>query len=169
MEYKPDSPLIGIISRITEQKGFDLLLDAMDELMKMNIQICILGDGDPKLVEALAAKQKKYPGKFSLNVTFDDKMAHLIEAGSDLYLMPSKYEPCGLNQIYSLRYATIPIVSNVGGLVDTVEEIDTESGEGTGFIIDDLSGEGIVAAVKQAVHFLKESDKLEEVQKRIME
>ncbi len=169
MKYTPDVPLIGIISRITEQKGFDLLIDALDDLMKLNLQMCILGDGDPELVEELVKIQKKHANKLSLNVTYDEKMAHLIEAASDLYLMPSKYEPCGLNQVYSLRYGTIPIVSAVGGLVDTVDEIDPETGEGTGFIIEELSAPGIVSTVKAALEFLKNAEKRDEIRKRIME
>lgn len=169
LEYHPEIPLIGMISRVTEQKGFDLLVEALPELMKLNIQMCILGDGDPSLVESIAGIQKKHSQKFSLNVTFDEKMAHLIEAGSDLYLMVSKYEPCGLNQIYSLRYGTIPIVSNVGGLVDTVEDIDTKTGDGTGFIIEELSPAGIISSVKKAIEFIKNQELLETVRKRIME
>jgi starch synthase len=96
-------------------------------------------------------------------------MAHLVEAGSDLYLMPSKYEPCGLNQIYSLKYGTIPIVSEIGGLVDTVEEIDPETGEGTGFFIRDLTPESIVDAVKVALDYLKDEEKCANTRKRIME
>jgi len=169
MEFVPEMPLIGIISRITEQKGFDLLVDAIDDLMKLDIQLCIVGDGDPKLVEKLAAIQKKYSANISFNATFDEKMAHLVEAGSDLYLMPSKYEPCGLNQIYSLKYGTIPIVAEVGGLVDTVDEIDPGSGDGTGFYIQDLSAKGIVATVKNALAYLKDAEKCENTRKKIME
>lgn len=169
MEFNPDVPLIGMISRITEQKGLDLLVNAMDDLMKLNIQLCILGDGSPKLVEAIAGYQKKYPGKMSSNLTFDEKMAHLIVAGSDLYLMPSRYEPCGLNQIYSLRYSTIPIVSRVGGLVDTVVDIDPSTGEGTGFFLEELTPKSLVAAVKKALAFFKDKEKLDILRKRIME
>jgi starch synthase len=150
MEYKEKVPLISMISAIIEQKGFDLILEALDELLKLNVQISIHGDGDKNLVKELMDYNKKYPDKFNMNTTYDDKMAHLIEAGSDMYLMPSKYEPCGLNQIYSLKYGTIPIVSAVGGLFDTVDDLDLETGEGTGFIIEKLTAKYIVKTVKKS-------------------
>ncbi len=169
LEYKEEVPLIGIISKITEQKGLDLVLEVLDKLLALDVQIIVHGDGDRKLVEKIIAYAKTYPDKFRMNVTFDDKMAHLIEAGADIYLSPSKYEPCGLNQIYSLKYGTIPVVSSVGGLFDTVDDLDEDLGEGTGVIIDELSGKGIVSAVKRAITYFKDKDKWVEVQKRIME
>lgn len=105
----------------------------------------------------------------SVSVTFDEKMAHLIEAGSDMFLMPSKYEPCGLNQIYSMRYGTVPIVSPVGGLFDSVEDIDEETGEGTGFVMEDLSSKSLLQAIKRALGYFKDKEKWTELQKRIME
>lgn len=169
MEYKEKVPLISMISAIIEQKGFDLILKALDELLKLNVQISIHGDGDKNLVKELMDYNKKYPDKFNMNTTCDDKMAHLIEAGSDMYLMPSKYEPCGLNQIYSLKYGTIPIVSAVGGLFDTVDDLDLETGEGTGFIIEKLTAKHIVKAVKKAVRYFKKKEAWAETQKKIME
>ncbi len=169
LEYKEDVPLIGIISKITEQKGLDLVLEVLEELLSMDVQIIVHGDGDRKLVEKIIANGQKYPDKFRMNVTFDDKMAHLIEAGADIYLSPSKYEPCGLNQIYSLKYGTIPVVSSVGGLFDTVDDLDEDLSEGTGIIIDELSGKGIISAVKRAITYFKDKEKWAEVQKRIMQ
>ena len=168
LEYKEDVPLLGIISKITEQKGMDLVLDAMEKLLKMDIQIIIHGDGDRKLVEKIMTFSEKYPDKFRMNVTFDDKMAHLIEAGSDMYLSPSKYEPCGLNQIYSLKYGTIPIVSSVGGLFDTVDDFEEDGSEGTGIILEDLNSEAIIKAIKRAVDLYKNKELWQELQKRIM-
>jgi len=104
-----------------------------------------------------------------MNVTFDEKMAHLIEAGCDIFVMPSKYEPCGLNQIYSLRYGTVPVVSKVGGLFDTVEDLDEETGEGTGFLMKDLTAKALVEAVSRALKYYKQKDKWRELQKRIMQ
>jgi len=169
LPYKDKTPLISMISKITEQKGFDLVAEALDKLLKLNIQVIVHGDGDRRLIDKMQEFIKKYPDKFSMHVTFDEKMAHLIEAGSDMFLMPSKYEPCGLNQIYSLRYGTVPIVSTVGGLFDTVDDLDEESGEGTGILITELSVQGIVAAVKRGLAYYKQKEKWEELQKRIME
>ncbi len=169
MDYNPQVPLIGVISKITEQKGMDLFVDALDKLLKFNLQISVHGEGDKELLKKISAFNKKYPKKISLNATYDDKMAHLIEAGSDIFLMPSKYEPCGLNQIYSLKYGTVPIVSSVGGLFDTVDDLDEQSGEGTGFIIEDLNADGIVKAVKKAIDYYKKKEKWQELRQRIMD
>jgi len=169
LPFKEKTPLVSMISKITEQKGFDLVVEALEKILKLNLQVIVHGDGDRALIDKMQEYIKKYPDKFSMNVTFDEKMAHLIEAGSDMFLMPSKYEPCGLNQIYSLRYGTIPIVSTVGGLFDTVDDLDEESGEGTGILIEDLSVKGIVAAVKRGLAYYKQKEKWEELQKRIMD
>lgn len=168
MEFDDKVPLLSMVSNINEQKGFDLILEALDNLLKLNIQICIHGDGDRSIVEKLFEYNKKYPQKFSMNVTSDDKMVHLIEAGSDMFLMPSKYEPCGLHQIYSLKYGTIPIVSAIGGLFDTVDELDTETGDGTGFILEDLSAKKIVDGVKKAISYYKKREEWIELQKKVM-
>lgn len=169
MEFKEKTPLIGIISKISEQKGFDLIVEALPDILKLDIQMVIHGDGDRELAEKILKIANANPDKLSINVTFDDKMAHLIEAGSDMFLMPSKYEPCGLNQIYSLKYGTIPIVSAVGGLFDTVEDLDEDGGEGTGFIIDTLTAKDLVKAVKRAVAYFKKQDKWRELQQRVMD
>jgi len=168
-EYKENVPLLGIISKINEQKGIDLIAEAMEEILKLDIQISIHGEGDKELIKILTDYAKKNPQKLSINLTYDDKMAHLIEAGSDIFLMPSRYEPCGLNQIYSLKYGTVPIVSAVGGLFDTVEDLDEENDEGTGFIIETLSAKEIVKAVKRAVDYYKKTEQWTNLQKRIME
>ncbi len=169
LPYKEDIPLIGMVGKITEQKGFDLVLKAMDPLMKLNVQLIIHGDGDRALVEKLLEYTKQFPDKFNMHVTFDDKIAHLVEAGADIFVMPSKYEPCGLNQIYSLRYGTVPVVSAVGGLFDTVEDLDEESGEGTGFIMTDLTAEALLKAMKRAIAYYKKKDKWRDLQIRIMD
>lgn len=169
LEYKKDLPLLGMISKISEQKGFDLIVDAMEDLLALDIQISIHGEGDKDLIDKLTSYAKEHSNKLKLNFTYDDKMAHLIEAGSDIFLMPSRYEPCGLNQIYSLKYGTIPVVSAVGGLLDTVDDIDDESNDGTGFIIDKLTAKGIVKAVKKAIALYRKKEKLVEFQKRIMD
>ncbi|HGY10812.1 MAG TPA: glycogen synthase GlgA [Desulfobacterales bacterium] len=169
MPFKENTPVIGMISKLIELKGFDLLLEIIDDLMMEDLQLVIHGDGQRDIAETLLSYAKKFPEKLSVSVTFDEKMAHLIEAGSDMFLMPSKYEPCGLNQIYSMRYGTVPIVSPVGGLFDSVEDIDEETGEGTGFVMEDLSSKSLLHAIKRALGYFKDKEKWTELQKRIME
>ncbi len=168
VKNKPDVPVISLISRISEQKGLDLVVGALDDLLKLNLHLSIIGDGEPELTEKIAAYHKKFPDKISFNVNYDEKMIHLALAGSDLYLMPPKYEPCGLNQIYSMKYGTIPIVSSVGGLYDTVDDIDMKSGEGTGLLIENLSSKDIVDAVKKALTLYGNKELWGELQKRVM-
>jgi len=169
LEYKQNVPLIGVISKINATKGMDLFLEALDDILKLNVQVVVLGDGDRALVEKLMAYTETHPDKFIMNVTFDDNMSHLIEAGADIFLSPSKYEPCGLNQIYSLKYGTVPVVSAVGGLYDTVEDLDEETNEGTGFLLDELSAKALVKALKRALKLYKKKEKWTELQKRIMQ
>jgi len=169
LEYKPNVPLVGIISKISATKGMDLVLDSLEKLLKLNLQIVVLGDGDREMVDRLMAYTESHPDKFNMNVTFDENMAHLIEAGADIFLSPSKYEPCGLNQIYSLKYGTVPLVSPVGGLYDTVDDLDEESGEGSGFLLEELSAKALLKAVKRAIKYYKNKAKWAELQKRIME
>lgn len=145
------TPLIGMVSRLVDQKGFDLLAAALDRLLAMNLRLVILGSGYAPYEEFLTALQRTYPQKIGVRLGFDDQLAHQIEAGSDCFLMPSRYEPCGLNQMYSLRYGTIPIVRATGGLKDTVVPFDPATGEGTGFVFHHASGDALLAAVSQAV------------------
>ncbi|RQV96926.1 MAG: glycogen synthase [Calditrichaeota bacterium] len=168
LKFDEKTPLLSMIANIEYQKGFDLVLEAMEELLKEQLQICILGDGDREITKELYKFTKSHPGQFSMNITFDDKMSHLVEAGSDLFLMPSRYEPCGLHQIYSLRYGTIPIVSKIGGLYDTVDEIDLESGEGTGFLIEELNAKSLVKTVKKSIELFKDTEKWDKIRQHIM-
>jgi starch synthase len=148
---KRDVPLIGIISRLADQKGFDLLAQIADELLALNLQIVILGTGDEKYHRLFTAMRAKYPKKISVNLLFDNPLAHLIEAGSDMFLMPSRYEPCGLNQLYSLKYGTVPIVRKTGGLADTIENYDPSTGRGTGFVFKDYDASELLGIVKLAL------------------
>jgi len=142
-------PLVGIISRLADQKGFDLIAEAFDEMMALDLQLVILGTGQKKYHDLLEQTVKRYPGKMGVQLSFDNGLAHRIEAGCDMFLMPSKFEPCGLNQLYSLRYGTVPIVRNTGGLADTVIPFDRE--DGNGFIFSAYSAGEMMAAVKQAL------------------
>ncbi|MGA9117803.1 MAG: glycogen synthase GlgA [Bacteroidota bacterium] len=145
-------PVVGIISRLADQKGFDLIGEVLDEIMKMGIQLVVLGTGEKKYHELFEKAHKKYPTKVGLSLTFNNTLAHLIEAGSDMFLMPSRYEPCGLNQLYSLRYGTVPVVRATGGLDDTIDDFNASSGEGTGFKFKKYDSHELIHALQRAVH-----------------
>ncbi len=137
-------PVIGMISRFVAQKGFDLVQQVADRLARENLMMVVLGSGEPEYEEMFRRLNKLYPQKFAVKIAYDDPLAHKIEAGSDMFLMPSHYEPCGMNQIYSLRYGTVPIVRAVGGLDDTVEQFDPQSMKGTGFKFKPYTGEALL-------------------------
>ena len=154
-----DRPLIGMIGRIVEQKGYNVLLDygrtGLGAICReLDVQIVILGTGSAAYEQELARLAWKLPN-LKVILQFNTQLAHLIEAGADFFLMPSLFEPCGLNQLYSLRYGAIPIVTNTGGLADTVENYDEATGKGTGIIIDRPDSENIYMAVKRACELYK--------------
>ena len=128
-----ERPIVGIISRFAGQKGFDLVLEMVEELMQEDFILVVLGSGETRYEEMFRRWQKFAPERVGVRIAYDNALAHKIEAGSDMFLMPSRYEPCGLNQIYSLRYGTVPIVRATGGLDDTVQHWNSETREGTGF------------------------------------
>ena len=144
-------PVIGIVSRFAAQKGFDLIAQIMDRVAREEIIMVVLGSGDKLYEEMFQRLNKQFPNKIAAKVAFDNAIAHKIEAGADMFLMPSRYEPCGLNQIYSLKYGTVPIVRAPGGLDDTIEPWDARSSKGTGFKFHDYTGEALLATIKQAV------------------
>ena len=144
-------PVIGIVSRFAAQKGFDLIAQIMDRLAREEMIVIALGNGDRQYEEMFARLQKQFPSKISVRIAYDNAIAHKIEAGSDMFLMPSKYEPCGLNQIYSLKYGTVPVVRATGGLDDTIEPWDSRTGKGTGFKFSDYSGESLLLTIKEAL------------------
>ena len=150
LPVREKTPLIGIISRLVHQKGFDLIRDAADRLFAMNIQMVVLGTGEEKYHKLLSRLEKKYPDKLKVFLVHDENLAHRIEAGADMFLMPSLFEPCGLNQMYSLKYGTVPIVSKVGGLVDTIIDFDPDSAEGTGFVFCEETPEAMLSAIERA-------------------
>jgi starch synthase len=145
------APVIGIVSRLADQKGFDLIAKAIDRLMAMDIAVVLLGTGDQLYHDMFQEIGKRFPKKAGIKIGFDNKLAHLIEAGSDMFLMPSRYEPGGLNQLYSFRYGTIPVVRATGGLDDTVIDFNPKTGEGTGFKFKDYTAEAMLAKVRQAL------------------
>jgi len=144
-------PVIGIVSRFAAQKGFDLISQVMDRLAREEMIIVALGTGDKEYEEMFLRMQKQFPQKIAVKIAYDNAIAHKIEAGADMFLMPSKYEPCGLNQIYSLKYGTVPIVRATGGLDDTIEPWDARSGKGTGFKFTEYNGESLLLTIKQAL------------------
>lgn len=148
-----------MISRLVEQKGFDLLLDTIDRLMEMPVELVILGKGQPEIESGLQKIADKYPGRISLNLLFDNQLAHKIEAGADAFLMPSQYEPCGLNQMFSQVYGTVPIVRNVGGLADSVTDVDEGGERATGFHIHEHSPESLIEAVKKSYDWYMTKDR----------
>jgi starch synthase len=144
-----ERPLIGIVSRFAAQKGFDLIAEIAEPLMAMDIYVVALGTGEPQFEDLFKRLAAKFPEKFFVKVAYDNTLAHQIEAGSDIFLMPSRYEPCGLNQIYSLKYGTVPAVRATGGLDDTIEAFDGKSG--TGFKFDEYSPAALLASLQEAV------------------
>jgi len=144
-------PVIGIISRLAEQKGFDLIEQAMPVLMERELRMVILGAGEERFVRMLREAQARWPAKLTVRVGFDEALAHLIEAGSDMFLMPSRYEPCGLNQMYSLAYGTVPIVRATGGLADTVRETQSDAGRANGFVFHPYQAGAMLEAVDRAL------------------
>jgi starch synthase len=144
-------PLIGIVSRFAGQKGFDLIEQIAAELLTEDLALIALGAGEPKYEKFLRELAKAYPAKVAVKVAYDNALAHKIEAGADIFLMPSRYEPCGLNQIYSLKYGTVPVVRATGGLDDTIDVYDPATGRGTGFKFQSYDGPSLLAAIRDAL------------------
>jgi starch synthase len=144
-------PLIGMVSRLADQKGLDLIAEAMEELVKCNLKIVFLGRGQQRYHDLLHYFASRHPRKVGARIDFDNNLAHRIYAGCDMFLMPSRYEPCGLNQLISLRYGTVPIVRATGGLVDTVQDYSRDSETGTGFHFETYSALDLMNAVHRGL------------------
>jgi len=153
IEYDEEIPLLGIISRLVDQKGFDLIEKILPDLMKEDVKLIILGEGEEKYQKFLKNAEKKYKGKLMVIIGFDETLAHQIEAASDMFLMPSKYEPCGLNQMYSLRYGTVPVVRNTGGLADTI--VDFKKANGNGFLFNKYDSNELLKTLLTAIDLFK--------------
>jgi starch synthase len=153
-----DTPVLGIVSRFVDQKGFDLIADAADEILSENVRLIALGTGQKEYEKLFLDLAAKYPEKVAARIAYDDGLAHKIEAGADMFLMPSRYEPCGLNQIYSLKYGTPPIVRATGGLDDTVQNFDPRSRKGTGFKFEEYDPAALLSAVRAALKTYGERD-----------
>ena len=144
-------PLVSSISRLADQKGFDLVSEGFERLLSLGIQYVLLGTGERKYHELFAGLAEKHPDAFALKIAYDNNLAHLIEAGSDMFLMPSRYEPCGLNQLYSLRYGTVPVVRAVGGLDDTIRDEARNPQSRTGFKFDGYTVDAMLGALQRAL------------------
>ncbi len=151
MNADPDVPLIGIVSRFAAQKGFDLIGQIVDRLALEDVLLTVLGSGDKLYEEMFLRLSRQVPHKIAVRIAYDNALAHKIEAGADMFLMPSRYEPCGLNQIYSLKYGTVPIVRATGGLDDTIDPWDPRTKKGTGFKFQEPTGEALLRTIHQAL------------------
>jgi starch synthase len=150
-EERQAYPLLGVISRLADQKGFDLLAAVMDRLIEKEVTLVVLGTGEEKYHQLFSELAAKVPQKIGLRLAYDNTLAHKIEAGSDMFLMPSRYEPCGLNQIYSLKYGTIPIVRATGGLDDTIQSFQARDQSGTGFKFQEYQAEAFWQSLEEAL------------------
>jgi starch synthase len=157
----PDStaPVIGIVSRFAAQKGFDLIALAADHLAHEDLNMVVLGSGDKVYEELFRRLVRQYPKRFAAKIGYDNELAHCIEAGSDIFLMPSRYEPCGLGQLIALRYGSVPVVRSTGGLSDTVRNYNPRTGQGTGFAFEDYSADALTECVARATSLYREPKK----------
>ena len=153
-----DRPVVSVVARLAEQKGIDILIGALDELLTRELQFVLLGTGEARYETELLGIGQRHPGQAAIETRFDEGLAHVIEAGSDIFLMPSRYEPCGLNQLYSMKYGTVPVVRATGGLRDSVSAFDRATRQGTGFLFDDYSSGALLDAVDRALDCYRQPD-----------
>ena len=170
---KPDVPLFAMISRLAEQKGFAELLEgspcALERILQDNeVQFIVIGTGSDKFQQKLKKIEQTNPN-LSVRIVFSSRVAHIVEGGADFFLMPSRYEPCGLNQLYSLHYGTLPCARRTGGLADSIIDMDEDKENGTGFLFDEMSAEAIEQCASRALRFYEEDkEELVEARKRGM-
>lgn len=163
-----DVPMICMISRLADQKGLDILANAMERLMQNDIQFVILGTGEKRYEDMFRYYENRWKGRFCSCIMFDDTLAQKIYASGDMFLMPSRFEPCGLGQMFSLRYGTVPVVRKTGGLADSVEQFNGETGTGNGFLFETYDAEGILWAVGEALKIYTDTDKWNTLVKNCM-
>jgi starch synthase len=163
-----ERPLIGVISRLAHQKGIDLIIEAAKEIIDLGASVVILGIGDEKYNKLTRSIGEEHPGYISSHIKFDNELAHKIEAGSDMFVMPSRYEPCGLNQLYSMRYGTVPIVRATGGLNDTIIDVDTDKAGGNGIKFSGATKKDLIEAVSRAVKLYNDKSEWQKLQKKVM-
>jgi len=151
-------PLVGMISRMVDQKGFDLIAEVADQLVGLDATFVVLGTGEARYQELWVEMAASQPGKIGVHIGFEEGLAHLIEGGADIFLMPSRFEPCGLNQLYSLRYGTVPVVRSVGGLADTVDDYAPGRPLATGFVFEDYTGAALLGALRRALDVFRDRE-----------
>jgi starch synthase len=161
-------PLLGVVSRLAEQKGFDLLAETLDDLMAYDIGFILLGTGNEIYHKLFQEFARRYPERIGVYIAYDNKLAHKIEAGADIFLMPSRYEPCGLSQIYSLKYGTIPLVRATGGLDDTIQDYNSKDGTGNGFKFGEYKANAFLDKVKEALKIFSKREKWDQLMKNAM-
>ena len=162
-----DTLLIGFVGRLVEQKGVDILLDGMQEILSLPVQLAMLGSGEAKFEAAMTKIATQYAGRISVKIGYSESLAHQIEAGADVFLMPSRFEPCGLNQMYSMRYGTPPVVRNVGGLADTVKdasEANLNAKTATGFVFSGERGTDLYNTLARACDLYADKKKWKSIQ-----
>ncbi len=157
LQPAPAAPLLGIVSRMARQKGFELLFEPLPRLLEeQDVRVAVLGNGEALYEEFFTGLQTRFPGRAAFHRGYHEELAHQIEAGSDMFLMPSLYEPCGLNQMYSLRYGTVPIIRRTGGLADSVQHFDPARGKGTGVVFNDYDTPAVMWALDTALGWYRE-------------
>ena len=144
-------PLLGVISRLDSQKGFDLLVELLEDILALDVGLVVLGSGDETIQKAIEEAAERHPGRVGLFIGFNEPLAHRIMAGADIFLIPSRYEPCGLTQMYALRYGTVPVVRATGGLEDTIVQFDPKTNKGNGFKFGPFNSKAFLNAIKEAV------------------
>ena len=161
-------PLVGMVSRLVDQKGFDLIANVADDLGRLDASLVLLGEGDRRYEVLWRSLAARYPERIGAHIGFNEPLAHQIEGGADVFLMPSRFEPCGLNQMYSLRYGTVPVVRAVGGLFDTVRDFNPQTGDGNGFSFRLYSGTAMLEALRRALDVFRQPDVWRAIQRRGM-
>ena len=168
LPVRPETPIAGLVARIDAQKGIDLLLGCATQLLRQDVQLVVQGSGDPALEASLAALAKELPEKVAYRSAYDDRLAHRIYAGSDLFLVPSRFEPSGLTQLYAMRYGTVPVVRWTGGLRDTVLDCDPTLATGTGFVFESLLPEDFYGAIARGLAAYQQTDRFATLRRRVM-
>ena len=148
-----------MITRLDRQKGLDLLVEVLDEVLKLDVGLVILGSGDETIQEKLRQAAERFPRRMGLRFGFDESLAHRIMAGSDIFLIPSRYEPCGLTQMYALKYGTVPVVRATGGLEDTIAQYEPKTAKGNGFKFKAYDSKAFLSAMKKAVGLFQHTKK----------
>lgn len=169
LSISKDVPLISFVGRLSRQKGIDILCESADRILSIGVALIVLGKGDREFEEMISGFNEGYKGKIYVRIGYDEVFAHRIYAGSDIFLMPSRYEPCGLGQMIAMRYGTIPVARATGGIIDTVEDYDPITGNGTGYLFDDLDPSSLICSVRIALSVFGCRDKWEQLIKRAMD